>query len=883
MIGRTLGHYETVSLLSAGGMGEVYRARDTRLNREVAIKMLPLHLTQDAAALARFEREAQAVAALSHPNILAIHDFGDEHGVLYAVMELLDGQTLRERLNSPPLNWREAVDIAAAIADGLAAAHAKGIIHRDLKPENVFLTRDGRVKILDFGLARVKPPMAERQDGLAPTVASVTEPGMVMGTAGYMSPEQVRGEEADAESDIFAFGCVLYELLTGRRAFARPSAAETIVAILQDQPPALAEAATNLPPELESVVRHCLEKKAEHRFEAARDLSFALRALLGRSSATPVHSQRARLRLAPVVWGLVGASLLAALVFANRTLNRTPQAASSIRFAVALPGAWVGTEVESSFMAVSPDGQHMAFVVESEGLRKLWVRSRDSVSATMLPGSEGAASPFWSPDSRWIGFFARGQLKKIEAAGGPPQVLCNLPIAVGSASWGRDGTILFAGQGGDAEGIHRVSDTGGQTRLVIKPDKSRGEAWHFWPQFLPDGRHFLYLTSDSAFKGDAVVIGSLDAEPGRVLIRTSSRVEYIPPGYLLYVSDGTLMARRFDVKTLGFTGEPIPIADQVRYFSPTGYADFSASESLIVYRAGEIASQLVWVDRNGRQLEVVGKRGQYEEPRLSPDGRRVALGIVDPTVGTMDILALDLTRNLSTRVTTGRRNTEYGPVWSPDGKSLAFVADLQGPPHLHRMAASGAGEAEALVPPESQVQWADDWSSDGRFIVYAKSSTRTSTDIWVLPLFGDRTPFPLLNSPFAEREARFSPDGRWIAYVSDESGANDVYVRLFRISAKRADEKWKISTAGGSQPVWRRDGRELFYLATDNRLMAVPVKAAASFEAAAPTTLFKTESAAEHSYDVAADGQRFLINANVTKADALPITAVVNWTASLKR
>ena len=886
MARRQLGHYQMLALIGAGGMGEVYRARDTRLNREVAVKVLQAHLTQDATALVRFEREAQAVAALSHPNILAIHDFGEEQGVVYAVMELLYGQTLRQRLSAAPLGWRAAVEIAAAVAEGLAAAHAKGVIHRDLKPENIFLTQDGRIKILDFGLARVKAPLTKPSnpaDPSAPTAVSVTEMGMVMGTVGYMSPEQARGEEADAPSDIFSFGCVLYEMATGRRAFARATQVETLAAILQDQTPKLIEAGQEAPSELELIVTHCLEKKAEDRFHSARDLSFALRALLSGSKTTRALPRRPGRRLAPALLVLLAVVTLGALLLASRYLPRAPVDGSSIRFAVPLPGAWIGTEMENTFIAVSPDGLQLAFVVENEGRRALWVRPRDSVSARLLAGTEGAASPFWSPDSRWIGFFAEGKLLKIEVSGGPSQVLCDVRIGAGTGTWGRGGTILFGGQGGEQEGIYRVSDDGGTPSPVIKSNPLRGEGWYFWPHFLPDGQNFLFLKSDAHYKGAVVHIGSLDGGKSRELLQTSSRVEYAAPGYLLYVREGTLVARPFDTESLKFTGDPILIAEQVRYFSPTGYADFSASESLIVYRAGEIASRLVWFDRNGRELGTTGARGQYEEPRLSPDGRKIAVGLVDPRIGTLDIWAIELGRDLSTRLTTAKQYTEYGPVWSPDGLQVAFAADEDGPPHLHRIMSSGAGEMEALIPPESQVQWADDWSADGQFIIYAEADTKTKMDILVLPLFGARKPFPFLNTPFNEKEPRFSPDARLVAYVSDKSGKNEVYVQPFRPAGEKTGEKWMISTAGGSQPVWRRDGKEMFYLAADNKLMAVPVKLGADFEAGAPIVLFRIDPAAEHAYDVTADGQRFLVNTNVNRAETLPITAVIHWAAALKR
>ena len=876
MVGRKLGRYQILSLLGAGGMGEVYRARDTHLNREVAIKVLPAHLTQDVVALARFEREAQAVAALSHPNILAIHDFGNEQGLHYAVTELLDGETLRGRLARGALSWREAVEISATVADGLAATHAKGIIHRDLKPENIFLTSDGRVKILDFGLASRKLSGAMSDISSAPTVPNVTEPGMVMGTVGYMSPEQVRGEEVDERSDIFSFGCVLYEMVSGRRAFARETAAETMAAILKDEPPPLFRLIKDTPPELGMITAHCLAKSVKERFQSARDLGLTLKGLLSGSRATATIPVRSTKQVA-VPWKWLAAVLVvAAAVAAILSYNRKPPSSGAIHFSISLPGTWMAEGLENHPLAVSPDGQRLAFVLESVGRRMIWVRSRNSVSTAPLAGTEGAVSLFWSPNSKYIGFFADGKLKKIEADGGPPQTLCNVPFGESSGTWSRGGTILFGGRAAFKSALYNVPDAGGEVTLVAQPDRSKGEIAYFWPHFLPDGRHFLHLTFLASLGRYAVLVRSLDTAEPRLLFEVNSRVEYVPPGYLLYVREGTLLAHPFDVGTLEFTGEPVPIAEHVQYFYPTGWTPFSASESLLAYQAGEVASQLVWFDRNGRELGKVGPPGRYEKPRLSPDEKKVAVGMVDPRTGTLDIWTHDLTRGLAARVTSSKPGTAFGPIWSPDSRHLVYASG-DGPPHLHRKLSSGIGDEERLLPMR-EVQWANDWSTDGRSIAYVETAAKTKRDLWILPL-ADRKPFLFQNTPFDEKEVRFSPDGRWISYVSDESGKDEVYVQPLQ----KSGEKWTISTDGGSQPVWRRDGKELFYLAADGRLLAVPVKLGASFEAGVPTVLFRIDPAGEQAYDVTADGQRFLVNTNVTRLEALPLTAVINWAATLKR
>jgi Tol biopolymer transport system component len=693
-----------------------------------------------------------------------------------------------------------------------------------------------------------------------------------------MSPEQVRGEKAGAPSDIFSLGSVLYEMLAGKSPFASETYAETMAATLRDGPPRLADAGKDVPAELEMIVAHCLEKRAQERFHSARDLSFALHAL-GSGSKASLPLARPKPRGRPAAWRSIMILLAIASLFPLILyFSPTQEERSSISFDVSLPGAWIATELGNRFLAVSPDGQQLAFVVESEGQRMLWVRPRDSVQSAPMAGTEGATSPFWSSDSRWIGFFAGGKLQKINASGGPPQTLCEVSIGTVTGTWNGEGTILFAGEGGGSEGIYRVSDGGGEPVPVIRPDPSRNQLFLFWPKFLPDGRHFLYLASNEKRKGEIVFIGSLDIGEVRPLIEISSLVEYAPPGYLLYVREGALLAHPFDAAMLKFTGEPAQIAEQVQYFNPTGHADFSASQSLIAYRAGKIASQLKWFDRNGRELGAVGTAGQYEEPRLSPDERKVAVGLVDPKTGTLDIWILDLTRDLSTRITAARPSTAYGPVWSADGSTLAFVTDPDGPPHLYKKMATGAGDLEMLLPP-GEVQYADDWSADGRYITYAELGPGTRMDLWIMPLFGDRKPFPFVNTPFNEKEARFSPDGRRVAYVSDESGKNEVYVQ----SLQSRHEKWRISTAGGSQPVWRRDGKELFYLAADNKIMAVPVKVGRTFEAGVPVSLFRIDPAAEHAYDVTSDGQRFLVNTSLMRKETLPITVVINWSADLKR
>jgi Tol biopolymer transport system component len=895
--GTHLGPYQILALLGAGGMGEVYRARDSRLGREVAIKVLPAAFSADADRLRRFEQEARAAGCLNHPNILIVHDIGTHDGAPYIVSELLAGQELRKQLHEGPLPVRQALDYALQTARGLAAAHERGITHRDLKPENLFLTRDGRVKILDFGLAKLKPSkFGGSVDTEAPTSFPQTDPGVVMGTVGYMAPEQVRGEEADHRADIFAFGAILYEMLSGRRAFWGETAAETMTAILKAEPPELAEAGRQIAPGIERLVRHCLEKRPEERFQSAGDLGFALEALsmpsdsrLSAARAMPdaelSQTGTARWRRTIVGsrerWAWMAATILFLLTtLAALYFRPAAREAGAIRFLIPPPEntTYVPPSDLPYSVAVSPDGRRLAFVTTTEGKTRLWVRELSALSAQPLADTEGAACPFWSPDGRSIGFSAEGKLKRVEASGGPPQTLCHGSQWGAPAAWSRDGVILFAS---GTEGIFRVSADGGEATQVTKPDRSRGEAHHLWPQFLPDGRHFLFLVGLVDKEGEAhndIYVGSLDSADTRPLLRGGSRAAYVPPGYLLYIRDGTLLARAFDAQALRFTGEPIQVAERLRYFQPTGDGDFSASEGgVLAYQAGAKLSRLAWFNRSGGEIGAVGAPGDYEAPRLSPDGQRVAVNMVDPRTGTTDIWIYELSRGTSTRFTF-EPGVENEPIWSSDGRSLAFAADRGGPPSLVLKTLSDPGSGEQLTQTSGWVQFAYDWSPDGKFIIYADGEAKTGNDLWVLPLAGSRKPAPFLRTQFNEGAARFSPDGRWIAYVSEESGRPEVYVRPFQGAA----EKWKVSNAGGEEPRWRRDGRELFYLAPDNKLMAVPVKLGENFEAGSPSALFRLE-AIRKQYEVEASGQRFLASTPVAGAMPLPITVVVNWTADLGR
>ncbi|MGI9069039.1 MAG: protein kinase domain-containing protein [Pyrinomonadaceae bacterium] len=887
-----LGRYEIRSQLGAGGMGEVYLARDPKINRDVAIKVLPAAFSDDSERLRRFEQEAQAAGALNHPNILSIYDVDTHDGAPYVVSELLEGETLREQLTGTALPVRKAIDYALQIAHGLSAAHDKGIVHRDLKPENLFVTKDGRVKILDFGIAKLIEP----RDGSAahtdlPTRKLNTDPGTVMGTVGYMSPEQVRGQRVDHRSDIFSLGAVLYEMLSGKRAFRGESAIETLNAILKEDPPELSESNSQINPALERVVMHCLEKSPEQRFQSARDVAFALEALTGLSSsrtmtaALPLTAGRPknRERLAWIVAGVLLVGLLAALPFAIAHLRRAPEDLRVLKLSV-MPPEKATIFVIVPAMALSPDGRDLAFVAYSEGQSVLWVRSLDSLSAQALPGTEGASaasSLFWSPDSRFIGFFAGGKLKKIDASGGPPQTLCDAAAGSRGGTWNRDGVIVFALSSSGP--LYRVSATGGEPVPVTALDQSRFETAHRWPYFLPDGRHFLYFARGSQAESGGIFVGSLDSKDTKRLLPTTLNAAYAAPGFLLFLRNETLMAQRFDVDELQLTGEPFLVAERVAYNPGLGRRAFSVSENgVLVYRSGSgQINQPFWFDRGGKQIGSLGAASLYFTLWLSPDERRAAVDRVDTQTGTTDIWLFDLLRGTPSRFTTDPAG-DSNPLWSPDGSRIVFASSREGVANLYQKTASGGGTEEVLLKSgEEKVH--EDWSSDGQFIVYRTLNPKTKLDLWVLPMSGDRQPFPFLQTEFNEQQAQFSPDGKWIVYTSDESGGPEVYAQTFPASGGR----WRVSTGGGCQPRWRRDGRELFYIAADRKLMAVDVKLGVTFEAGVPKALFGTSVLSltdfRSHYAVTADGQRFLINSTIEETNATPISVVVNWAADLKR
>ncbi len=881
--GSRLGPYELTAPIGAGGMGEVWRGKDTRLDRSVAVKILPAGFAQDDKRRQRFEREAKTISSLNHPHICTLFDVGHEGDVHFLVMELVEGESLADRLQKGALPLDQVVRFGAQIADALSAAHKQGIVHRDLKPGNVMLTKAG-AKLLDFGLARSGVGLG---DAAGPTELTEAKPltaeGTVVGTIQYMAPEQLEGAEADARTDIFALGALVYEMATGRRAFEGKSKTSVIAAILSSQPPPISQLQPVIPPALDHVVSKCLQKDPDERWQSTRDVASELRWIGEAGSragmpATPSPGRRSR---EPLAWALAGGlGLLWLLTLVPATLHWRERASKRlpVRFTVSPPDQAAFSVFD--IPAVSPDGRRIVFLTAPAiGSETLWLRELDSLSAQQLPGTEGGSFPFWSPDGRAIAFFAAGELKKLEVAGGTPQTLCKTQGGGGGA-WNQNGEILFAGGAGP---IFRVSAAGGEPKPVTTLDESRGETQHRWPSFLPDGRHFLYLARGQQQARNAVFVRSLDGSEPEQLVSADSPAVYATPGRLLYVREGALVSQPFDAANRSLASDALTIAERVAGVAPAGRAFSVSTSGVLAYRTGAnlAQSELVWFDRTGRRLGTLGVPADYTNPALSPDGTRVAVGRRDPKSLARDIWLFELERGTTSRFTFDPAD-DLGPVFSPDGTRILFTSDRKGMRDIYWKAATGVGEDEPVLEGERSKN-VNDCSPDGRFLVYDTGGSVGArgagglTDLWLAPLTGDRKSVPLGVRPFTSSQAQISPAGRWIVYSSDESGVQEIYVQDF----PSPKGKWKVSTGGGAEARWRRDGRELFYIA-EGRMMAVDVRVGgAAFQAGIPRVLFETNldpgTLGRNRYVVSPDGQRFLMITSSGQTELGALTVVLNW------
>jgi eukaryotic-like serine/threonine-protein kinase len=886
--GTKLGPYEIFAPIGAGGMGDVYRAHDSRLNRDVAIKVSAQKFSE------RFEREAKVIASLNHPNICHLYDVGPN----YLVMELVEGETLAARIKKGAIPLEESLAIAKQMADAIEAAHEKGITHRDLKPGNVMLRPNGTVKVLDFGLAKVGgTPTGDPEH--SPTISlGMTEAGVILGTAGYMAPEQARGKDVDRRADVWAFGVVLYEMLTGKRLFQGETVADTLAAVLARDPDL-----DLVPAKVRPLLKMCLEKDPQKRLRHIGDVMALVDASgVGLPPAT-TPKPNARRWLWPSV--AVAGLLIVGSALAYWAPWRGTASLRAIRFEI--PSTEQLGFIPGGFPAVSPDGRWVIFpATGGDHVTRMYLRALDSVEVRPLAGTEstnGLPPPVsWSPDSRFIVFgstpgpFVPGQLKKLDISGGPAQTICDTPAAVPGVAWNREGVIVFA-HNNNTQGLLRVAAAGGVATPMTVLDAKRDETAHRFPQFLPDGRHFLYLRVSRSPEYTGVYVGSIDTKPEeqslKPLLITDRQAKYaVSPsggtGHLLFLRDTTLFAQTFDPGRLELSGDPVPVADQVGSFAAAQAGLYSVSETgVLAYRVGLSGNggvQLTWMDTQGKVVGTLGERGSYSNLAISPDGQRVATSQLSSQRGDTNIWILDVARGTNTRLTFNTGRDDFA-VWSPDGKSVIFASNRAGHLDIYQKPADGSGEERLLLKSEEDKR-PRSWSRDGRYLLYENADPKMQADLWVLPLTGDRKPIPLLRTPFAEAEGRISPDGRWFAYRSNESGTPEVYVRPFSPDpggGTGGGAKWMVSRGGGAFPRWRGDGKELFYLGLNSRMMAVDVTTNQTFQAGLPRELFGL--ALLSAPDVTADGKRFMIQAleGTGATTQPPFTVVLNWQAALKK
>jgi Tol biopolymer transport system component len=881
--GDRLGPYEIVGPIGAGGMGEVYRAKDTRLGRDVAVKILPAHLSENAEVRERFEREARAISSLNHPHICTLYDIGREGEADYFVMELLDGETLAARLTRGPPKLDEALKVAAQIADALAAAHKQGIVHRDLKPGNIALTKSG-AKVLDFGVAKL------RDEGLVDNVTRttpLTSQGAVLGTVQYMAPEQLEGKPVDHRADLFAFGAVLYEMLTGQRAFEGQSQASVIASILKEDPRPVSSLIPTTPASLDRVVTSCLAKNPDERWQSAGDLARELRWIGGGTGAVSAATASSAVgaprpaRAARLAWIVAAvASVVAVLSLAMLATRTRPTVSPGAltRFSITSPEG--ATLVADGVNArISPDGRALAFSAASAtGTVSLWVRPLDSFVARPLAGTEDGGLQFWSPDGRYLAYFGNGKLQRVPIAGGAPEAIC--PSGEGrGGTWSRSGVIVFAPQA--AGPLFRVREGGGEVSPVTVLDEKRQETGHRWPCFLPDGKHFLFVTLPAKQGQFDVFVGSIDSKDRKFLFAANSAAIYAEPGYLIYMRDNTLVAHRFDATGLATTGDPVSLGESPAPSGWTGAPVVSASNDGVLARWGMGLSNttLQWHDRAGNVVgDVPVPAGRFEMVRLSPNGKRLA-AVRRSGVSASDIWLFDLDRPVPSRFTFGP-STNYYPAWSPDGSRIAFASDRFGPEDIFVKSVDGAAEETAVLKGGALFKEPISWSADGKSIIFEQPDPKTGWDLYVLSADGANPPVPFLHASGLERFGVVSPDGRWIAYYSDEAGRMELFIQSFPAPGA----KYQVSNGGVvyNNTRWTRGGKELMFVAADGfTVMATEVSTGASFRAGEPRALFKLRSDLV-GVDFSPDGERILASTPVGRLQSPLIMLEINWPVLLR-
>jgi eukaryotic-like serine/threonine-protein kinase len=886
--GSRLGPYEVVGSLGAGGMGEVYRARDTRLDRSIAIKILPPQMAADAEFRERFDREARSIGALNHPHICTLHDVGHHEGTDFLVMELVEGETLAERLQQGPLPLREALDIAQQIADALEAAHEKGILHRDLKPANIKVTPDGSVKVLDFGLAKVLDGSpAGTQLANSPTLSRLaTQAGLIMGTAAYMSPEQARGKPVDRRTDVWAFGCVLYEMLTAKPAFDGETITDILGAIVHKEPDWSA-LPSDAPARLRELLQRCLQKDPKQRLrdmgDARLEIDVAHRAPVIESAAVAAAPAWRSWWRAALPWAIAGTSIIALAVATTAWWRVASQPRRVTRVNVEISPKAPLAPLWGQAAILSPDGSTIAYIAAADGQRRLYLRRLDQLESSVLPGTEGATTPFFSPDGRSVGFFASGSLKKVALSGGAPIVLCS-PGEGRGGTWGEDDTIVFSAT--PASDLFRMSAAGG-TPVAITTRDQQNEQSHRWPQFLPGTNKVLFtaMRAPSSRRDEAnIEVVDLATAQRKVVHRGGTYARFAASGHLLFVRESTLFAMPFDVGRLEVTGEAVPVLEGVAAQSSAGGSGIAlydvSSTGTMAFLTGDLSEgmSLVAVDLKGAFTPLRSERAVYMAPRFSPDGERIAMHIAN--LGAPDVWVFDVARGSLSRLTFGPGPDGF-PIWTPDGERVTYESGS--PPNLFWMRADGSGQPERLTN-SPNAQRAGSWSPDGKVLAFSEMGAgNVQGDLWIMRMDGERTPQPFLQTPAVEAAPEFSPDGRWIAYHSNETGRMEVFVRPFSGSGK-----WQVSTQGGVFPKWSRNSQELAYRITSDRMMVVSYTSTErSFQPATPRALFRDEFAVRTltpMYDLAPDGKRFVMmhEGDNALSSATHLTLIFNWFEELK-